>query len=191
MVRLDGGPEGRGWERLESALALFASERLDGLVAVHAAALWISGRVLLVPGTSHAGKSALCVAGHAAGIDVLTDEYALVDPTTGEVTGWQRPVRSRSDTGIERLAITVEHPPAPVALVALVVHDPRTGDQWMDISPSEAVLGLLANTVCARSRPGESLDAALAVARSARAVAGTCGDAGGSVRALLDRLVAG
>ena len=48
-----------------------------------------------------------------------------------------------------------------------------------------AVLGLLANTVCARSRPDEALDAALAIARSARAVAGPRGEAADAVVELL------
>ena len=175
-----------GWERIESELALFASERLAGLIAVHAAVLAVDNRVVLVPGASGIGKSTLTVAAHRAGAVVLSDEYALVDPTTGRVTGWQRPVRVRQPGGgVERLDLITPSEPLAVGAVALVHFDPAAGDDWAPIPPSECVLGLLANTVCARSRPDESLDAAIAIAIHAMCVRGTRGEADASTAALL------
>lgn len=175
-----------GWERIESELALFASERLSGLIAVHAAVLALDGRVLLIPGASGIGKSTLTVAAHRAGAVVLSDEYALVDPATGLVTGWQRPVRVRQPGGVvDRLDLITPSEPLPVRAVALVRFDPTVGDQWAPIPASECVLGLLANTVCARSRADESLDAAIAIARGAECVSGTRGEADASVNELL------
>lgn len=183
---VDGGEPWRGRDRLESELALFASERLAGLVAVHAAVIVQGSRALVVPGTSGAGKSTLSVAAVAAGARVLSDEYALVDPVTGLVTGWRRPVRvRRPDGGVDRLDIATESDPVPVGLVALVTHNTDHGQSWAPISRADAVLGLLANTVCARSRPDEALDAALAVARSARSVAGPRGEAVDAIVGLL------
>ena len=173
-----------GWDRIESDLALFASERLAGLVAVHAAVIVRGASALLVPGASGVGKSSLCIAAHDAGAEVLTDEYALVDPSSGLVSGWRRPVRvRRKDGGVDRVDLTVESDPVRVGLVALVNYDRHAGRAWGPISGAEAVLGLLANTVCAQSRPDEALDAALAIAHSAAAVSGTRDEAG---RALVD-----
>jgi hypothetical protein len=190
---VDGRASPGGWERIESELALFAAERLSGLVAIHAALVLEprSGRALLVPGPSGVGKSSLCVAAAAAGAMVLSDEFALADPATGLVTGWHRPVRvRRGDGGVERVDLAQASEPVPVGLVALVQFGEGGGDAWAPIGPAEAVVGLLANTVCARSRPDESLDAALAIARSAPAVAGTRGEANRAITALLE-LVAG
>lgn len=182
----DIGGVRRGRDRIESELALFASERLAGLVAVHAALVVRGAKALLVPGSSGVGKSTLCVAAAAAGAHVLTDEYALVDPTTGLVAGWRRPVRVRlPGGGADRLDLVTDSGPVTVGLVAFVVHTAASTPSWAQITGAEAVLGLLANTVCARSRPDEALDAALAVARSARAVAGARGEAADAIVELL------
>lgn len=187
LAEVDGEPAHGGWDRLESELALFAAERLAGLVAVHAAVVARGGRALLVPGASGTGKSTLCVAAAALGVRVLSDEYALVDPATGLVTGWQRPVRvrRRDGSGVDRLNLTVPTPPLPVGAVAAVTHTAADEVAWHDIAASEAVIRLMENTVCARSRPDDALDAALAIARSARNVAGTRGEAIRSIAGLL------
>ncbi len=189
VVIVDGQPAGGGWDRFESELALFSAERLAGLVAVHAAVIIRGSAALLVPGTSGAGKSTLCVAAAAAGARVLTDEYALVDPLSGRVSGWRRPVRvRRPDGGVDRLDLAVASDPVPVGLVALVTHQPGSEQSWAPVSGAEAVLGILANTVCAQSRADESLDAALVIARSAHAVAGLRGEAEIAIVELLDML---
>lgn len=189
QVEVDGVLVPGGWHRVESELALFAAERLAGLVAVHAAVIAASGRALLVPGPSMSGKSTMCVAAVEAGAVVLTDEYALVEPTSGLVVGWRRPVKMRRESGrIERLDLVVESDPIPVGLVALVRHDATAGLAIEEIPPADAVLGLLGNTVCAQSRPDEALDAALALVDGAATVAGTRGEAAEAVAVLLERM---
>lgn len=180
-----GGPRA-GWDRVESELALFASERLAGLIAIHAAVIVRGSTALVVPGSSGVGKSTLCVAARATGAAILSDEYALIDPVSGMVSGWRRPVRVRlPGGGTDRLDIASVSGPVPVGLVAFVTHTPHTPPSWAPLTRAEAVLGLLANTICAQSRPDEALDAALAVARSARAVAGTRGEAAEAIVSLL------
>lgn len=188
-VTVDGLVGVGGWDRVESELALFAAEHLGHLVAVHAAVLVVDGCAVVVPGPSGAGKSTLCVAAAATGAEVLTDEYALVDPSNGLVTGWRRAVRMRRPTGgVERIDLVTEHAPVAVAMVALLTHHRDGGTDWRGISPAEAVLGLMANTVCAQSRPDASFDAALAVSRSATALSGVRGDASEAVRHLRELL---
>lgn len=174
------------WDWLESEVAIFSAERLDSVVAIHAAVIAWHGRALVLPGTSGAGKSTLSVESVAVGAQVLTDEYALVDPRTGWVSGWLRPLRvRRSDGTVDRLDIAVASDPIPVGLVAMLVHHSDVQPDWAKITGAEAVLGLLANTVCAQSRPDESLDAALAIARSSPAVGGFRGEASTTIVDLL------
>lgn len=51
-----------------------------GLVPVHAAAVGRDGRCWLVPAAAGAGKSTLAAAALAAGLEVLADDFLLLDP---------------------------------------------------------------------------------------------------------------
>jgi hypothetical protein len=179
-----------GWHRLESDLGLFTAERLAGYVAVHAAVLRLDDQVVILPGPSYAGKSSLCLAALAEGHEVLSDEYALVDPLTGDVAGWPRQLRLRQPGG----GVTRVHPggtligttpatPVPVDLVAVVAYcDEVTAPLAVDQVPgSELVLGILANTVCAASRPTEAFVAAVSLARHAPGVVGQRGEAADAI----------
>lgn len=172
MVTIDGEPRSDGWEAVESALALFAAERLSHWIAVHAAVFVWNGKAVIVPGASHAGKSTLAAAAHEAGAIVASDEYALIDPLTGYVRGWRRPVRLRTAEGIEKLDIAQDIKHGPVAIVAAVRYSPEE-PATRTMTQAETALALLANIVCAQSRPAESLRAAVCVTRSARGLTGT------------------
>lgn len=190
----DGTPPGLhpnedAWGLMEQTLTIVAVLGMTHLVAIHSAVIAFNGSVLLVPAVSEGGKSTLTRAAAAAGAAVLSDEYALVDPTTGLVTGWHRPIRIRTvGGGQERIDLARPSDPLPVGLVAAITYEPGATSSWTDISGSAATLELLANTVCARTRPDASLDAALAIARSARAVKGVRGEADQAVAELLRML---
>lgn len=188
-------------DRLESDLGLFVAERLAHLVAVHAAVLVRDGVMIIAPGESMVGKTTLCAAALASHIhiEVWSDEYALVDPDTGLVAGWPRRLRVRTpDGGASRVPITGVDPASTLvpALVAQVRYDPsRSPDednplQVTSMQESEIVLALLANTVCAQSRPEFAFRGALAVASRTRGVTGTRADATAALEALFE-LVAG
>jgi len=214
MARLDRAPDdepiarrmtvtGRttaAWDRIESELGLFAAERLDRLVAVHAALAVVDGRAIVLPGRSFAGKTTLGVALAAAGAVLASDEYTLVDPTDGLVIGWPRPARIRlGDGGSRREPVAAAIPPTPVALVALLRYDANvstehTGEDGTEgpvritpISRADAVVSILDETVCARSRPDEALDAAIRLS-AAEVVTGTRGDAEQAAVWLLERV---
>lgn len=181
-------PPAIAWDLLESELGLFAVKRLAKLVPVHAAAIAKGGRVLMVPGSSGAGKSTLAVAAAEAGATVLSDEFTLINPTTGLVSGWARPVRIKRNDGVDRLDLAKPSGPLPVGLVAFVTHQRGADDHWSEIPRSEAVVELLSHTISTRTRPEDTFDAALAVVRSARSVAGIRGDASTAVASLLELL---
>jgi hypothetical protein len=158
------------WDRLESDLGLFAAERVADRVAIHAALAVVDGVAVLLPGRSFAGKTTLGLALADAGATLASDEYALVDPTTGLVTGWPRPARVREGVkGSRRVPVAPTIDPTPVGLVALLRYraddvDAVTPDD-APLTRADAVVAVLDETVCARSRLGLSLDAALAVTR--------------------------
>jgi hypothetical protein len=179
-------------DRAESDLGLFAAEWVDGLVAVHAAVIRADDSVIVVPGPSFAGKTTLCVAAIDAGYDVLSDEYALVDPDTAMVRGWPRRLRVRQpDGGATRVAVRSVTEPVAVHLVAVVTRPQPTDSQGpaldvVDISGGEVATELLANTVCASSRPQLAFDAAVAVARVTPGVKGQRGQADEALQALVE-----
>ncbi|MCB1031676.1 MAG: hypothetical protein KDA95_10075 [Acidimicrobiales bacterium] len=179
------------WDMLERSLAVFSAHRLTKLVAVHSSVVAWKGRALVVPALSGGGKSTLTRAAHNAGATVLSDEYTLIDPGTGLVTGWNRPVRIlTSGDGIDRLDIAVRSEPIPVGAIAFLTHDAHKANNWATISRGDATGKLLTHTICGTTRPNESLDAALAATADARLVAGTRGEADDAIVELLEMTVA-
>lgn len=187
-VTVDGDPVDGGWDAVESTLGLFAAAHLRHHVAVHAATFVVDGTAVVVPGSSFAGKSRLAAAAMDLGFEVLGDEYALVDPENGTIAGWPRPLRLRRPDGSERRAVARCDRTFRVGLVAVVHHDPATGTCVRAAAPGEAVLSILANTVCAATRPDDSLTAALAMTGRADALTGTRGEADEAVTLLAERV---
>lgn len=172
--------------RFESDFGLYVSEKLVGFVAVHAALLRIDDALVIVPGTSHTGKSSLCVAAMEAGFEVWSDEYCLIDTTTGEVSGWPRPIRQRLPGGGVR---RIDHPgPAGPGIATHVVTVAfLEGGEPLTVEPnpqSQVALDLMANTVCAQSRPEETFRATTALAKTVSGLTGHRGEAADALVAL-------
>jgi hypothetical protein len=55
----------------------------SGAAVLHAAAVVIGGRALVLPAESHKGKSTLAAAFSRFGASILTDECAVIDPRSG------------------------------------------------------------------------------------------------------------
>jgi hypothetical protein len=164
--------------RFESDFGLHVSEKLPGFVAVHAALLHVDDAVVIVPGKSGAGKSSLCVAAMDAGWEVWSDEYCLIDTSTGQVSGWPRPVRQRlAGGGVRR--IDHQGPVGPghaTHVLAMTYSAEVSGLQLEPVSPGQVAMDLMANTVCARSRPEETFRATTALAKLVRGFSGVRGD---------------
>lgn len=84
-------------------------------VAVHAAVLEKQGRALVLPAPPGSGKSTLCAALMLNGWRLLSDEMALLDPATGQLTASPRPV-SLKNASID--IIRQRHPEAVIGPVA-------------------------------------------------------------------------
>jgi hypothetical protein len=160
-------------------------------VFVHAGVVEWAGRALVFPGPSWAGKSTLVEALLGAGATYFSDEYAVVDEA-----GWVHPYAKRLSLRDECSSLTRRASAedlggqtgvaaCPVGMVALVRH--QTGAQFNTrrVSPGEALLGLLANTVTVRARPDLALTHLAPAAVAARAVCGVRGEASAAAARLL------
>ena len=169
--------------RFESDFGLYVSEKLPGFVAVHAALLHVDDAVVIIPGKSGVGKSSLCVTAMDAGWEVWSDEYCLINTITGEVSGWPRPVRQRlPGGGVKRIDHRGPTGPGRATHVLAMVYSAEVpGLSLEPVSPGQVAMDLMANTVCARSRPEETFRATTALAKSVRGFSGQRGDAGEAV----------
>jgi hypothetical protein len=177
--------------RFESDFGLYVAEKIEGLVAIHAALVVLGPNVLLIPGSSGRGKSTLAKAAFLAWHRVLTDEFSLVDPTTGFTTGWGRPIRERlAAGGIKRIPIEQGDAVLPTHVIKMsFVKDHPTGALSLEpITGGEVAMELLANTVCAQSRTEESFQASVVLARQVQGFAGTRGEADQALKELEDWL---
>jgi len=99
-------------------------------ITIHAAVLERDGQVVLLPAPPGSGKSTLCAALMLSGWRLLSDEMALLDPTTGQVTPSPRPV------SLKNHSINVIRHRAPEAAFGPVAHDTMKGTvAHMRISP--------------------------------------------------------
>jgi hypothetical protein len=179
-------------KRFESDFGLYVSEKLDGFVAVHAALIAVGDAVVIVPGSSGVGKSSLCVAAMNAGWQVWSDEYCLINTTTGDVSGWPRPIRQRlAGGGVKR----IDHqgavgPGRATHVVSMKYMTKESGPviTLEEMSAGQVAMDLMANTVCARSRPEETFRATTALAKEVRGFAGSRGEAKDALEPLKDIL---
>jgi hypothetical protein len=103
-----GGPgDRREWPDARSALCdvlgrivkiLLAGFDARGLGALHAGAVVRAGRATVVAGTSGQGKTTLVLGLVARGLGLLSDELALIEPSTSRILPYRRSVHVRPGT---------------------------------------------------------------------------------------------
>jgi hypothetical protein len=183
------------FDGLERDLQLYVAERARDRIFLHAGVVGWNGRAILVPGRSYTGKTTLVRELLAAGAEYYSDEYAVLD-AEGRVYPYARPLSLRGGSGgrparvpAESLGGRVGAAPLPVGLV--VVCSYRAGARWRprQLSPGQAALALLENTVPARRCPEKALSLLAAIAREAPVLKGTRGEAAETARSLLARAV--
>jgi len=154
----------------------------------------VDGRAIVLPGRSMSGKSSLTAALVRAGADYYSDEYAVLD-SRGLVRPYPRRLAIRPHDGAAARRVPVEElggrsgrGPAKVKLIAVLRFDPGAGWQPRLLTRGPALLGLLDNTVAARSRPRAVLSALEGATLDARALEGTRGDADDTAARLMSIL---
>lgn len=180
-------------DRFESELKLRVAEGARRRVFVHAGVVGWKGRAILLPGRSFTGKTTLVAELLRTGATYYSDEYAVID-AAGRVHPYARPLSVRVEGapgGCERLPPQAfggrgGARPLPVGLVVMTKY--RAGALWRPrtLSPGQAALALLENTVSARRGPARALAALGRALSGARALGCPRGEAAAAARSILE-----
>jgi hypothetical protein len=169
--------------------ALAAVKALDDAVihrmktfrAVHAGAVLIEGKALLLPGSTHAGKSSLVAELLRRGASHFSDEYALID-NEGLIHSYPRPLLLRNGGPLQSLVLPEElnasfaaHP-APIGWILALNYDPGVAWNIHCMSQAEAVMLLLRNTPHQLEHSPEMIDFFLRAAANADCYEGQRGE---------------
>jgi hypothetical protein len=181
---------------LDSQVRMFIAANAPDLVFVHAGAVARDGRALVIPGESFTGKTTLVQALVEAGATYYSDEYAVLD-ADGRVHPYPRALSIRNDDGtttrerhVGDFGGVAAEASAEVGVVLVTRY--RANAEWQPerLSAGDGVVALLANTVPARERPRESLQALSRAMRGATVLQGDRGDARAVAPAMLKELAA-
>lgn len=148
------------------------------------------GRALLLPGPSGSGKSTTTLGLVEAGMGYLSDEFAVVDPATGRIVPFPRPLALKSGSRallprLDSLAVntptdhfTTVH--VPVDRVGGQAHEGDAEPGWVvfptfveggrtelvPLTPGETTIALLDSTFGLLDRPAQSLEVVAGIART-------------------------
>lgn len=163
--------------------------------AVHAGAVLIKDRAVLLPGSTHAGKSSLVAELLRRGASCYSDEYALIDGTGG-LHPYPRPLLLR-DGGSQQSAVFPEElnarfaiGPTRVGWILATHYVP--GEEWSahEIPQSEAVTLLLRNTPHEMEQSPQMLDIFIRAVSGASCFSGKRGDAAEAAERILQLVAA-
>lgn len=167
-------------------------QRLHGFRAVHAGAVIVDGSALILPGSTHAGKSTLVAELLRRGASHLSDEYALIDGQ-GFVHAYPRPLLLRDGDRPQSLTLPTDlnasfaaGRSAPVRWIFAAGFAPGSIWDIHETSQGEAVMLLLRNTPHQIERSPEIVDLFFRVASKAVCYEGTRCDAIEAVDRILD-----
>jgi hypothetical protein len=168
---------------------------LRGLYAVHAGVVQIGDEAVIVPGMTHAGKSALVAALLERGATYFSDEYALID-AQGLVHPYPRPLLVRNGTTQQAPRLAEDYgartgvAPARLGWILALAYRPEEGWRLEPVPQSAGVMLLLQNTPHVLGESPDLLGVFQTAAAGAACWQGYRGDAAEAAREIL-RLVEG
>lgn len=171
-------------DTLEREMRMLVALESPDFIFVHAGVVAHRGKALLLPGRTFVGKTTLVAALVRAGAVYYSDELAPLD-ADGRVHPFAKPLSLRNqqylqvDRSIEAIGGRAGEGPLPIGAVVFAAY--RTGARWRprELSPGEAILALLDNTVPAQTRPHQAIHVLSRVCERALALQGERGDAQG------------
>jgi hypothetical protein len=178
-------------QALEYNLQFLVSLEAKGRLFVHAGVVAWKKKAILIPGISFSGKTTLVDALVRAGATYYSDEFAVLD-VKGRVHAYPKPLALRNDDRRSKVLLTPKTTtrlrPLPVDLVLLCRF--KKGSTWRPrrLTPAQAVLALLANTVTARVQPEFALTTLRRALRPATVLKSPRGEADEIVEIILSRL---
>jgi hypothetical protein len=173
--------------QIDNELAYILENARPDLYFVHAAALAIDGRALLLVGESGAGKSTTSYAFAASGVEYLSDELAPMEPETGRVHPYPRAICLKKDpphplsvpadhlrtewtlhVGAASLSATVRDQPAVLDRIYFVKYSlGHAAATLRPMSRGEAALRLYEGALNQLAHPNMGLDDTLRLVRRA------------------------
>ena len=166
---------------LDSDLRIQVGILVKDWLFVHAGVVGWCNQAIVIPGRSFSGKTTLVAALVKAGATYYSDEYAVFD-SHGLVYPYPRLLSMRQKEGVKRCSVKelggqTGTEPLPVAMVVHTQYQP--GYRWnpRKMSPGQAALSLLDNTIVARLRPEFALPILSCAVSDAVAVEGKRGEA--------------
>jgi hypothetical protein len=156
--------------------------RLRTLKAIHAGAVAFGKRALLMPGSTHAGKSSMVAELLRCGATLLSDEYALIDDA-GFVHSYPRSVLRRDSRGLqspvlpEELGSSFAAGPVPVRWILALEFKPESDWEVQEVPQGETLMTLLKNTPHPLAESPEMVDFFMRAVSGARCYRGYRGDA--------------
>ena len=176
---------------LNSALRIKVAELAEGCVFVHAGAVGLNGRALIIPGVSHSGKSTLTAELIRNGAVYYSDEYAVLG-ADGRLLPFPRYLSIRDPSGRETetppsaFGATQGEEPIPVGMVLLTRFEKGANFTPELISPGAGIMEIIPNTVTMRKDPAFSLKVLDLVVRRAIIAKGPRGDVKSFAKFLLE-----
>ena len=162
-------------------------------VFVHAGVVGWKDSAILIPGRSRSGKTTLVKVLVEAGAIYYSDEYAALDEA-GRVFPWPRPLNIRTEetgngpgtpTPIETFGGTPGIKPLPVGWIVDTAYKPGAIWQPEALSPVQAALCLLDNTLIAKLDPRRALPVLRQAALGAHGIRSARGEAKAAANQLL------
>lgn len=138
-------------------------------VFLHAGVVAVDAYALVLPASTHNGKSTLVRALLERGATYLSDEFAPIDEC-GAVAPFARPLSLRNPGGppttirADAFGASSATEPVPIGAVFLTSFDPSGAWGPRRVDPAEAVLLMTAHAIAARSAPDRVLRTLKAVA---------------------------
>ncbi len=182
------------FDTLDSDLRLQIGILAPDKLFVHAGVVGWRGKAIVIPGRSFSGKTTLVAALVKAGATYYSDEYAVFD-ANGLVHPYPRrlSIRQRNGGRVQRCPVEElggESGTEPLSVGMAIYTRYQSGVQWCPnpISPGQAVLALLDNTVVARLRPDFALPILAHAVSSALSIEGERGEADDTAIAILKEL---
>ncbi len=185
---------------LEQHTQLLTAFRAQECLFVHAGVVgWrgqagLQAQAILIPGRSMTGKTSLVKSLVEAGATYYSDEFAVLDKE-GRVHPYPVPLSIRGNNGqpgrktpVESLGGQIGVEPLPVGLVIVTEYQPEATWQPRRLTPGQALLALMDNTVAARRNPAHSMPILKQAVTDAIALKSKRGEAGEVTPRLLARL---
>jgi hypothetical protein len=167
--------------RLGQAMRHLLAASAPGWIFIHAGVVSHAGTAIVIPGSSHSGKTTLVAELVRQGASYYSDEFAVVDPA-GLIHPYAKPLSIRGPRATV-FGVPTELPthqigtePVRAGLIVLTGYEPGASWAPVDCEPGEAALAVLEHVVPARLRPRESLRAACQLTEGSRALRGPRGE---------------